>query len=96
MSLIETSEIDSPVKLDPEHCADPWFWTNCSLSLYRGCQFDCTYCDGKATYYNIPQLGIVDRISKPSNWQDLIGINGRSQPSPVINFALSLAWQREF
>ena len=42
--------IDSKLSLKPSLSADPWFFTNCSINPYRGCQFDCSYCDGKVIF----------------------------------------------
>jgi DNA repair photolyase len=57
-------DIESEIKLQPKNCADPWFWINCSINPYRGCQFNCLYCDGKADYYRIPNFGHEIRIKR--------------------------------
>ena len=36
---------------------DPWFWTAGSINPYRGCEHNCTYCDGKAEWYRIKNFG---------------------------------------
>lgn len=60
MPLADYLSIDSKVRLQPQP-SDPWFFTNCSINPYRGCQFACDYCDGRASYYNIPDFGSVVR-----------------------------------
>jgi DNA repair photolyase len=57
-------DIESEITLKPRLCSDPWFWINCAINPYRGCQFNCLYCDGKADYYRIPNFGRNIRIKK--------------------------------
>jgi DNA repair photolyase len=58
------TNIESQIKLRPKNCADSWFWITCSINPYRGCQFNCLYCDGKADYYRIPNFGFDIRIKR--------------------------------
>ena len=57
-------EIDSKINIIPSKCSDPWFWTSAQINPYRGCQFNCHYCDGKANYYGIPKFGHQIRIKR--------------------------------
>lgn len=41
---------------------DPWFWVAASINPYRGCEHNCTYCDGKAEWYRIENFGTHIRI----------------------------------
>ncbi|MFX1538968.1 MAG: radical SAM protein, partial [Promethearchaeota archaeon] len=36
---------------------DSWFWVAGSINPYRGCEHNCTYCDGKAEWYRIKNFG---------------------------------------
>lgn len=41
---------------------DPWFWVAGSINPYRGCEHNCTYCDGKAEWYRIQNFGTHIRV----------------------------------
>ena len=41
---------------------DPWFWISGSINPYRGCEHGCLYCDGRASYYKIPDYSTHIRI----------------------------------
>ncbi|MFX1511471.1 MAG: radical SAM protein [Promethearchaeota archaeon] len=52
----------------PAEKIDTWFWVKRGLNLYRGCEHNCRYCDGKAEYYRINNFGthIQVKINAPS------------------------------
>lgn len=70
MKNVEIISIDSKLVLKLQPSADSWFFTNASINPYRGCSFDCSYCDGKALYYNIPNFG--KRIQSKNNFALLL------------------------
>ncbi|MFX0095130.1 MAG: radical SAM protein, partial [Candidatus Hodarchaeota archaeon] len=41
---------------------DSWFWLSRSMNLYRGCQHNCIYCDGKAEYYRVDNFASHIRV----------------------------------
>ena len=45
---------------------DPWFWVAGSINPYRGCEHNCTYCDGKAEWYRIKNFGSHIKIKVDS------------------------------
>jgi DNA repair photolyase len=51
-------EISAKSILRTHKKADSWFVSNYHLNLYRGCEHNCTYCDGRAEKYNAsPSFG---------------------------------------
>ncbi|UCG03284.1 MAG: radical SAM protein [Candidatus Heimdallarchaeota archaeon] len=46
---------------------DPWFWVSGSVNPYRGCEHNCTYCDGKAEWYRIKNFGTHIRVKEDAS-----------------------------
>jgi DNA repair photolyase len=46
-------EIEAKSILRKHQKIDSWFLSNYGMNLYRGCQHNCVYCDGRAEKYNV-------------------------------------------
>ncbi|MFX1255014.1 MAG: radical SAM protein [Promethearchaeota archaeon] len=56
-------EVTVKTVLGKEHPhVDSWFWLSRSMNLYRGCQHNCIYCDGKAEYYRVDNFSTYIRV----------------------------------
>ena len=44
--------------------ADSWFPANRSMNAYRGCEFGCVYCDGRAENYHVENFQSHIRIKQ--------------------------------
>ncbi|MHA2297493.1 MAG: radical SAM protein [Candidatus Hodarchaeales archaeon] len=60
----QVTHLETKVKtiLNSSEVPDTWFWVSYNVNPYRGCQHDCTYCDGKAEYYRIDNFSSVIKI----------------------------------
>lgn len=47
------TEIQAKSLLRCRSRVDSWFVSDCGMNLYRGCQHDCSYCDGRAEKYHV-------------------------------------------
>lgn len=60
---------------------DSWFLSWCGMNLYRGCEHNCAYCDGRAERYQVEgdfgrtvaaktnAAALLDRELDPSRWR---------------------------
>lgn len=63
MKILNYEEVQVKVVLGKEHPhVDSWFWLSRSMNLYRGCQHNCIYCDGKAEYYRVDNFATHIRV----------------------------------
>src|SRR5512136_3428868 len=53
MDIMEVHEIRAKSILRINKRIDSWFLSRAGMNLYRGCQHDCTYCDGRYETYQV-------------------------------------------
>jgi len=53
MPKMKTREIRAKSILRKHKKIDSWFLTRYGMNLYRGCQHDCKYCDGRSEKYQV-------------------------------------------
>lgn len=75
---VNINNIQAKTLLRKSKKIDSWFVARYGMNLYRGCQHNCTYCDGRAEKYNVDGEFGVD-ISVKSNALDLL----RKELDPV-------------
>ncbi len=53
---LEIEEITAKSILRTYKRIDSWFIARHGLNIYRGCQHDCVYCDGRAEKYQVDEI----------------------------------------
>lgn len=98
--MIQIDEIRSKSLLRKHHRVDSWFLSHYGMNLYRGCQHDCSYCDGRSeTYWTECDFGtqIGVKVNAPDLLSRETDPNRKRKPLPVSYFmiggGLSDAWQ---
>ncbi|MFX1283751.1 MAG: radical SAM protein [Promethearchaeota archaeon] len=67
---------------------ESWFWVRGSINPFRGCEHNCTYCDGKAEWYKIEKFGNLIRIKidAPQRYEkELLAMGYRPEYRPKDN-----------
>ena len=58
-------EIEAKSILRKHKRLDSWFVARYGMNLYRGCEHDCVYCDGRAEKYNVTdEFGTIVAVNK--------------------------------
>jgi DNA repair photolyase len=53
VELLVVKEIEAKSILRKHQKIDSWFLSHYGMNLYRGCQHNCVYCDGRSEKYNV-------------------------------------------
>lgn len=53
MNPMASQEINAKTLLRIYKQVDPWFLSRAAMNLYRGCQHNCAYCDGRSEKYQV-------------------------------------------